>query len=400
MKIKSDGKRMLRFWLGLSELLIWLLVFQLLKYLGTIGVILCLGALALKWYEIAAEKRDVYHKYKRHNKATISVMVCITITALALHISSALSCFYTLMLFFGYYLTRTYALNIYDWVVRWGDLADTDSSQIPYVYVQLDNTPEMLEAANRKFLGTRFIPAMLGIGVLCYGVWISPVFNWIRGFLVAVFLRITLVIAEMILSIFPEMQETEPLKAGNTNGTTEFNSIVEMRKAAAANHFGSSYQIAAIILLLVMVGALAFYAYKVWKRSGATALRGNYKTGQGNKGLMQSLRAVTAEVLSHKAPRKSKGAPEAVLRRKYIQLLKQLEQQGWAIEKADTSEQIKLKLSQLYPNQETIIDVITEAYCERRYAEREPENIDMVLQAFNTLERIKKTDSPIKGGVS
>ncbi len=389
MKIKSDGKQMLRFWLGLSELFVWLTVYQLFKSTGVIGTVFCMVLLFFKWYGLFTEKRDVYHRYKRHRKASISVMVFLTLTAVMLNIGNAGQCFYTLMLFFGYYLTNTYALNIYDWVIRWGDMANIDPTHVPHVYVQLDSPPELLEAANRKFLGSRLIPALLGASALCYGIWISPVFNWLRGQLTYVFLMIALFLADTILKIYPDMQNVDPtsLQGGATG--PKFSSIEEMRKIAAANHFGTSYQVAAFLIVGLMVAAVAYYGYKVLKRSSSKSLSSDFKSSKGKVGILNTLRTVTAEVISQSKSKKPKGIPDEILRRKYLQLLKQLEQNGWAVGKADTAEQIKHKLSQLYPNQEPIIEVITEAYCERRYAEREPENVELVLQAFSTLERIK-----------
>ena len=187
MKIKSDGKQMLRFWLGLSELFVWLIIYQFLMYIGIMGAAICVVVLLLKWYALIADKRDVYHKYKRYRKASVSLMVCLTVTALTLNIGSAARCFYALVLFLSYYLTHTYGLNLYEWVVRWGDLADVDKDKLPYVYVQLSNTPEMLERENRKFLGRQFLPASLGVGLAAFLLWISPLFDWIRGLLMGIF---------------------------------------------------------------------------------------------------------------------------------------------------------------------------------------------------------------------
>lgn len=399
MKIKSDGKIMLRFWLGLSELFAWLIIYQFLMYIGTLGIFICLGVLLLKWYALIADKRDVYHKYKRHRKASVSLLVCLTVAALALNIGSSARCFYALMLFLGFYLTNTYGLNLYEWVVRWGDLADVDREKLPYVYVQLSNTPEMLERENRKFLGWRFLPASFGVGLAAFLLWISPLFDWIRGSLMNLFAHAMLGVSRVVIGWFPDFRAFDPNGSGDSP-------VVKPTKQAftegltVANTFETTYAIASYLLTAILLGSLAFFAYRVWRRMKMKALGGDFKSVKGKLGIVDRLEVAAVDLLSNGRKQSHRQLPSEQLRRKYVGLLKRLEKQGVAVVKTDTATQIRDKLILLYPGQEAAVDLITEAYCVRRYAERDPENIDEVLQAFDMLEGMKRKDSRIEGGVS
>ena len=203
----------------------------------------------------------------------------------------------------------------------------------------------------------------------------------------------------MVLGWFPDFRAMDPNGSGYDPAAKPMQkSFTEGLKSA--HTFNSSYSLAGYLLMGVLLAILAFFAYRVWKRMKMKALGGDFKSGQGKLGFVSKFEVAAAELLSGGRKAGRKNVPSELLRRKYVGLLKRLERQGVTVEKTDTAAQIREKLTLLYPGQEAAVDLITEAYCERRYGERDPANIEAVLQVFELLEGIKNKDSRIEGGVS
>lgn len=388
MKRKSDGRNILRFWMGFSELLFYTMWFQILKNLEWLGIGICILLLTVKWYEIYTDKKDVFHQFKSRKKVKNLIVAGLTLLVVLMDLANPFKYQFMFVLCTLYYFVNTYALNLYEWIMRWGNLEELSSSKDYALYAQLDETPTMLELANRKFVGRRLLPGFIGFGIVAYVLWISPVFGWVRNVLIWLLSRVALVLATLILGLFPKISDSG---GQQNNAPTLMEQINKMAKERAVYHnYSREYNYIGIVVIVVIILLVGWFVWQRLKKRNKSYSAFQTSSKQGERmGVGVQVKAL----FSTKKQTKRTESPEALLRKKYIQLLKRLEKRGLAIEKTDTADLLKSKLLELYPNQDELINVITEAYCEQRYAERDPENIEEVLSAFHMLKEASNETS-------
>lgn len=388
MNAKMDGRRALRFWTIVNQGFLYLMIYQLLSFLDVIGMLVCLALFAIKAYEIYANKRDVFHKICKLSKLNTVLIFTLFVVLLFMDVFNPSRWVLVIGLYLGYYLTNAYAQNLYDWVMRWDDYAYityvAKRRQIFQTNLELD----ALESLNAKFLNFKLLPSFLAAGIVSYLLWVSPIFHWIRVLLLMVFSRVALFIANIFLGHLPEDLLQRAGQNTGEYGTPKAitNMAAYAKEMGDRPEFQTGYEMIAILATVLIIAGIA---YLVWRSAHKAKGREASESYLGKSfDLIKRWVAPSSEQTPAKAVKRH-GAPDAILRKKYIQLMKTLKKHGLSIEKTETADQLTDKLSQIYPNQEALIDLITQAYCERRYGEREPSNIDEVLTAFQMLKEAK-----------
>ncbi len=388
MNAKMDGRRALRFWATVNQGFFYLMIYQLLSFLDVVGLIVCLALFAIKIYEIYANKRDVFHKICNRSKWKTVLFFTLGGVVLFVDVFNPNRWALVLGLYFGYFLTGAYAENLYNWAMRWDDYTYTTYVVKRRQIFQSNLELDALESLNAKFLNFKLMPAILAAGIVSYLLWISPLFHWIRVFLLMVISNVTLFIANIFLGHIPKvlLERAGQSKLQMDAPADITKSFYKTKEMGDRPEFQSAYEMLAIaVLVLFIVGIVYLLWRSVHKTKGREASE-SYLSKTFD--FVKNWVAPQSEQTCGKATKRH-GAPDAILRKKYIQLMKTLKKHGLGIEKTETADQLKDKLSRVYPNQEASIDLITQAYCERRYAERDPCNIDEVLTAFQMLKEAK-----------
>lgn len=386
MNSKGGGRKALNTWVIVSEVFLYGTAFVAFRGLGWYSFLVCSVLFMVQAMAILQNKRNVLAKINRMRKPKIGLIACLGIIIIMKDIMNGA---YWLMAFgflLSYGLCSAYAANLYRWVIRWEDMMDEQESQFSHRVTLTNMDFDVMTHKNGIWLLTRLFPSFLAGGTVFALLWISPLVQWPINAVKYVFLKVTLMIAALLLGIIPDqMYKAVELETSGDAVTPDPNAkfLQEAERLSRSVDFQAGYVIAGIILTVLLIAVLTFYVYKASKKKGVqtAALKA---TEMGNFEKIQKPFALEKKSIEGK--NRHVHESDVLLRKKYRQLLKKLSQKGYPITETETPDQIRTKLLILYPNQDEWIQVITDAYCERRYADREPKNMDEVLRAFSLLK--------------
>lgn len=392
MKIDASGKKTLQLWVAIGETFFYLILYELIKSLNLFGLLICLALYGIRLYEIVASKRDVFHRFQQTRKRNEAFVAFLLLVLIAMDAGSLSHFGWVMFLGAGFYLSGTYAINLYSWYMRWDYLTDMSHAKDKRQLLQYSVGLGEMERLNARWVGLKLFPAALLSGTVCYLLWISPVFHWIRELLRMVFLAAVAFIANNVLGRIPKsfIQAAQNTKddAGPKDAFENF--LKQAKESAGRPDFQSGYDYIYIAIVVMTIVAIAYLARKALMQKKDSGAKPSFieKPFEVIKNWIQPEGRLEQAKSHRKHP-----APDALLRKKYLQLLKRLKKRGLSITATDTADQLKEKLAIVYPNQDALIDIITEAYCVRRYAEREPENIHEVLDAFQLLKEVSSHET-------
>lgn len=392
MKTDASGKKALQLWVAIGETFFYLILYELIKSLNLFGLLICLALYCIRLYEIIATKRDVFHRFQQTRKRNEAFVAFLLLVLLAMDVGSLSHFGWVMFLGAGYYLSGTYAINLYGWYMRWDYMTDMSHAKEKRQLLQYSVGFGEMEKLNAKWIGLKVFPAALLSGTVCYLLWISPVFHWIRELLRMGFLAVVSFIANNLLGRIPksfiQAAQTTKTDAGPKDAFENF--LKQAKVSAGRPDFQSGYDYIYIAIVIITIIAIAYLARKALRQKRDSGTKPSFieKPFEVLKNWIQP-----EGRLEQAKSRKKYPAPEALLRKKYLQLLKRLKKRGLSIAPTDTADQLKEKLAVVYPNQDDLIEIITEAYCVRRYAERDPENIHEVLDAFQLLKEVSSHET-------
>lgn len=386
MKLKGSGREALNFWVILSETLVYGSIYLAIPELGWYSGLICGTLLVVQGFSIVQNKRNVLSRINRKRKHKMALIGLAGTVIVFKDVLNERGWLLALALVIGYSFVSDYASNLYQWVMRWEDIEEARTRQTAGQVTLMNLDFSKMAKMNAKWLMTGLLPVALIGGTLFALIWMSPIIQWPLKGLWFIFLKIALILAGIILGLIPDSLYDAALTETKGSAVTAdpmAKFLNEANQMAQHVDFQSGYWIAGLLITGLTLVGMGIYLYRVSQKKV-----GHYKPLKAvATGIFEKSHTLFSEKkLSVKGLGIGHRESDLLLRKKYKHLLKKLSQNGYSIENNETPNQIQMKLMNLYPNQENLIQIITNAYCERRYADREPENIAEVLQAFSLLK--------------
>lgn len=331
-------------------------------------------------------ERDLYFKFKKGDKVrNVTIALLILLTWL-----KETTNFYGLGVSIGsvvvYGFLNAYVLNAYEWYLKWqyleGSLAGKERDSL----IQIDHSLGQMERENRKWALLSLGCASL-VGALLLVVVKGLLNSGLGHYLYQAFLWIVTLLASLVLGVLGldvprdlvgETQVQNPAK------TVE--QIALAGKKTGAVDYQGAYQYGTIILLGFLAVGLAYWLVKKAQKGGKLPQILESRLASPKENLY---RPEEKEILLKPYIDMKPEKVDSLIRKRYLALLKRLEANGISILPNQTPDELKSQFALIYKGQEALIDLITEAYCERRYGDRDATKMAQALVAFEQLKEVK-----------
>lgn len=337
-------------------------------------------------YGVLSGQRDIAYKFRSTSRKRGTFLWIVVVLIWFRDIADTHSLAISLGGMLVYGIFNAYMINAYEWQLKWQYLIDSNAKGDSTVFVQIDTDMKTIEGASRKAMGLSLLLAFSS-GLAAMLLWNAPFMNWIKSFILNVLGLGIRLIATVVLGSVKQF-DNRPVSATKT-GTGDIKdgeALVAALKETTRADYQDFYLYGTIILVAIILILLGLWVYWRLKKPKYRSLPGEGTVGSTgilsifkgrNSGGEQTLKTVKPEIL------------DSMLRKKYRALLHRLKVRGIEISPGETPDQIKSKLALIYPNQEALIDLITEAYCVRRYGDTDPTQMVEALEAFKLLKEVK-----------
>lgn len=391
MNEHKDSMRVIRFGMAMVHGYVLWMAYRLLSgfFEGSwqlLGVIVFGTIFAVYLYGVLSGQRDIAYKFKASSRKRTLFLWLLVLILWMRDLTNLNSLAISLggMLLYGIF--NAYMQNAYEWHLKWRYLIDCSLRQDMSTFVQIDMDMKTIEKENRKMMGISLLTA-LAAGTAAYILWISPLLTWLRGGVIGLLGFGIQVIATIVLGGVHQM-DIAPLAATKTEtgDIKDGESLAKVLGIASRPGHQDLYNISAVIAVVAILAILGLWVF--WRLKQPKLRRQPGEGPIGATGVLSVFKS-RGKVEEKTAKNMKPEILDSILRKKYKVLLHRLKVRGIELLPSETPDQIKNKLALIYPNQEDLLTIITEAYCVRRYGDQDPIQMAEALEAFKALKEVK-----------